>query len=151
MFKKIVVPVDGSPCSDEALDVALNLAKSDSAELAICSIVDPVVIVGTTPPSPAIDQMLAAREIESRRLVKAAAEKAGRAGVKAETETHFGIPSEEILRFSKRRGADAIVMGTHGRSGLKRLFLGSVAESVLHGAPCPVIVVREGAAKAAHA
>jgi nucleotide-binding universal stress UspA family protein len=151
MFTKIAVPLDGSACSEEALDVALELAQKESAELAICSIVDPLVVSGTTPPSPAISQMLAAREIESRRMVEAAVNKARSAGVKAEGETHFGLPLDEILRFVKRQRADAIVIGTHGRSGLKRLFLGSVAESVLRAAPCPVVVVREGCVQAVHA
>ena len=151
MFKKIAVSLDGSKCAEEAFDVALNLAKNESAELAICSIVDPIVVVGTTAPSPATDQMLADREMESRRLVDEAVAKATTAGVKASGEMHLGLPYDEILRFSKRQGADAIVMGTHGRGGLKRLFLGSVAESVLHRASCPVVIVRERAPQAVHA
>jgi len=151
MFKKIAVALDGSQCADEALDVALKLARSESAELAVCSVIDPLVIAGTTPPSPAVDQIIAARETESRHLVEEAVEKAHRAGIEAEGETRMGPPFDEILQFSKRHGVDAIVMGTHGRTGLKRLFLGSVAEYVLRAATCPVIVVREGAAKAVHA
>ena len=149
MFKKIVVPLDGSTCADEAFDVALKLGKSESAGLAICSIVDPLVIVGTNPPSATADQLLTDRENESRHVVEAAVEKAHLAGVQAQGEMHLGLPYDEILRFAKREGADAIVMGTHGRTGLKRLFLGSVAESVLHGASCPVIVVRERTAQTA--
>lgn len=148
MFKKIAVALDGSKCAEEVLDVALELAKNESAELAICSIVDPLVITGTTPPGPAVDRLLATRELELRRLVDAAVQKARHAGITADGETRYGVPLEEILRFTKRRGADAIVMGTHGRSGLKRLILGSVAESILHRAPCPVIVVREGSTQA---
>ncbi|MBV8284978.1 MAG: universal stress protein [Candidatus Eremiobacteraeota bacterium] len=147
MFRKIAVALDGSECAGEALDVALTLAKAECAEMAICSVVDPLVIVGTTPPSPATDQLLADREAEARRLIEAAVEKAHAAGLKAYGQVHLGLPSDEILRFAKKTGADAIVMGTHGRSGLNRLFSGSVAEAVLHGARCPVIVVREGAAK----
>ncbi|HTU83470.1 MAG TPA: universal stress protein [Candidatus Acidoferrales bacterium] len=143
MLKKIVVPLDGSRCAQGALDVALGLAKSESAELAICSIVDPIVIVGTTPPSPATDLMLLDRETGARHIVEAAIEQARKAGVAAGGEMHLGVPFDEILRFAKRQNADAIVMGTHGRSGLSRLFLGSVAESVLREAECPVIVVRE--------
>ncbi|MBV8490658.1 MAG: universal stress protein [Candidatus Eremiobacteraeota bacterium] len=143
MFKKIVVPLDGSACAQEAFDVALALARNESSELAICSIVDPIVIVGTMPPSPAADLMLADRETESRHLIEAALQKARAAGIKAEGEMHLGVPFDEILRYAKRQKADAIVMGTHGRTGLRRLFLGSVAESVLRETTCPVIVVRE--------
>lgn len=147
MFKKIVAPLDESKCSEEALDVALNLAKSESAELAICSIVDPTDVAGGAPAPAAMELLLASCEVECRRLVEKAVAKAQLAGVKARGETHFGLTSDEILHFAKRQGADAIVMGTHGRSGLKRLFLGSVAESVLRGATCPVIVVRQAAAQ----
>jgi nucleotide-binding universal stress UspA family protein len=151
MFNKIVVPLDGSKCAGEALEVALSLAKNDSAEIAVCSIVDPIVVFGTAPPSRAADLLLADREIESRRLVDMAIAKARLAGVKASGQMHLGVPYDEILRFAKAQKADAIVMGTHGRGGLKRLFLGSVAESVLHGAACPVIVVHESSPKAVHA
>ena len=143
MFKKIVVALDGSKCAAEALDVALGLAKNEAAELAVCSIVDPVVVVGTTPPSPATDLLIADRETEARHLVDMAMQKARSAGIKVLGEMHLGVPFDEIVRFAKRQDADAIVMGTHGRTGLKRLFLGSVAESVLREASCPVIVVRE--------
>jgi nucleotide-binding universal stress UspA family protein len=135
--------LDGSRCAERALEVALSLAKTESARLAICSIVDPIVIVGTMPPSPALDLLLFDRENEARHLVEAAIEKARRAGLKAAGEIYLGVPFDEILKFAKREKADAIVMGTHGRGGIKRLFMGSVAESVLREAPCPVIIVRD--------
>lgn len=146
MFKKIAVALDGSKCADEALDVAINLAQNEAAELFVCSIVDPRALAAVTP-LPAIEPVIAAGEIEARQLVQAAVEKALHAGVFAEGETHFGSSFQEIVRFAKRRTVDAIVMGTHGRSGLKRLLLGSVAENVLRNASCPVIVVREGSSK----
>lgn len=148
MFKKIAVALDGSKCADEALDIAINLAQNEAAQLFICAIIDPRALAASTP-LPAIEPVIAAYEVETRKLVEATVEKAHRAGVVAEGETHFGSPPEEIVRFAKRRAADAIVMGTHGRSGLKRLLVGSVAENVLRNASCPVIVVREGSAKAA--
>ena len=58
MFKNILVALDGSPCADRAFDVALKLAKTESAELAMCSIVDPNGLAGTTPPSPELDLIL---------------------------------------------------------------------------------------------
>lgn len=151
MFSRIVVPLDGSECSDRAFDVALRLAKAEGAELRICSVVDPIVVGGTTPPSPALDLLLADRENEARRLVNDAVEKARREGLDADGEIELGVAFDAILRYAKREKAGVIVMGTHGRSGIKRLFLGSIAESVLREAPCPVIVVRESrAAKPAH-
>jgi nucleotide-binding universal stress UspA family protein len=143
MFKRILVPLDGSACAQQAFDVALSLAKSEQAELEVCSMVDPIVVCGTTPPSPALDLLLRDAENEARRLVTTAIQLAHVAGVKAAGEARNGAPPDEILNVAGRFHADAIVMGTHGRTGLRRLFLGSVAESVLRRSPCPVIVVRE--------
>lgn len=143
MFAKILVPLDGSKGSQQALDVALNLAKAEKGEVVVCSIVDPILVVGTTPPSPAIDLLLTDRENEARHLIDDAVEKARRAGVRARGEMHLGVPFDEILSLANRAKVHAIVMGTHGRSGVTRVLLGSVAETVLRGAPCPVIVVRE--------
>jgi nucleotide-binding universal stress UspA family protein len=142
MFSTIVVPLDGSETANRAFEVALNLAKAEGARLAVCSVVDPVLIAGTTPPSPAADLVLADMERESRDVVDAAVERAKRAGLQASGAMRLGVPFEEILAYAKAEKADAIVMGTHGRSGLRRLFIGSVAESVLRKAFCPVIVVR---------
>jgi len=143
MFGKIVVPLDGSECADRAFELALTLAKSEPAELAICSIVDPMIVAGTAPPSPAMDLVLTDRENEARRLVDNAVRQAQNAGVRAHGDTSLGVPFDEILRYAKHQRAGAIVMGTHGRTGLKRFFLGSVAESVLRGAQCPVVVIRD--------
>jgi nucleotide-binding universal stress UspA family protein len=143
MFKKIVVPLDGSRCAERACEIALNLAKGESAEIAFCSIADPAVTVGTAPPSPALDLLLVERENEAHHLVEVAIEKARRAGLPVVGESHLGVPIDEIVRFAEREKADAIVMGTHGRTGLKRILLGSVAEGVMRKARCPVIVVRD--------
>jgi universal stress protein A len=145
MFRKIVVPLDGSQCAAEALDVALTLAHGGTATLAIVAVVDPIVFTGSMPPSPALDIVLADREKEAHHRVDEAIGKAKLNGLAATGDVHLGVPYEEILNFARRENADAIVMGTHGRSGLKRLLMGSVAESVLRGARCPVIVVREHA------
>jgi nucleotide-binding universal stress UspA family protein len=145
MFKRILVPLVGSACAQQALEIAMSLAKAEHAELEICSVVDPIVVCGTMPPSPGLDLLLRDLEIEARRLVTTAVQGAHVAGIEASGETIMGAPFDKILEVANQVKADAIVMGTHGRTGLRRLFLGSVAESVLRAAPCPVIVVREKA------
>lgn len=143
MFDKIAVPIDGSHCADQALNLAIELARTRGGELAICCVVDPIVVVGSAPPSPAIEVLLQDRKSEAQRLVAAACERAQRSGVKASGEMRVGVPYEEIVRFAADAAAHAIVIGTHGRSGVKRLLMGSVAESVLREATVPVIAVRE--------
>jgi nucleotide-binding universal stress UspA family protein len=143
MFKKMAVALDGSHSAEEALEVAFNLARSERAELAICSVIDPIMIAGTAPPSPAMEVVIDDMERFARKLVAGAVERAGRSGITATGETRCGAPAFEILKYAADVGADAIVMGTHGRSGLKHFLMGSVAETLLREAKVPVIVVRE--------
>ncbi len=144
MFEKIVVPLDDSACAQRAFGVALELAKLANSELAICSVVDPIVIVESTPPTPAADLVLGDMESEARRRVAEATERARESGVAAHGEMLMGVPFDRILDFAKRNSADLIVMGTHGRTGLPHFFLGSVAEMVLKKSPCPVMIARDG-------
>jgi nucleotide-binding universal stress UspA family protein len=142
MFKRIAVALDGSDCAKQAFTVALSLAQAEHAELGICSIVDPILIAGTTPPSPAMDLVIRDMEIEARKLGDEAVDRAHQAGLIASGWTHSGMPTQQILRYAQRFHADLIVMGTHGRGGIRHLLLGSVAEGVLRGSEVPVLVVR---------
>jgi nucleotide-binding universal stress UspA family protein len=146
MFRNIVVPIDGSECARRAFDIALDLARSQGARLAICSVVDPIVISGAAPPSPAMDLVLTDVENEARRHVAEALARARKEGVAAQGEMLVGVAFDRILEYAKAHSADLIVMGTHGRTGLPRFFIGSVAEMVLRKSPCPVLIAREDAA-----
>lgn len=143
MFKKIVVALDGSDAAHEALNVALRLASTEDAEIGLCSVVDPIVVAGSSPPSPAMDVAIREMEVDARRLVSDAIERAGREGIRATGQTRSGVPAYEVLRYAERVGADLIVMGTHGRRGFQRFFMGSVAEIVLRESPVPVLIVRQ--------
>lgn len=142
MFKKIAVALDGSACSQQALEVAIGLAQAERAELSVCSVVDPIVVAGTAPPSPAMDIVMSDMEASGSRLVAAAVRQAQLRGLSAYGETRRGVPAFEVVDFVRRTGADAVVMGTHGRSGLRHLLMGSVAEAVLRESEVPVVVVR---------
>ena len=143
MLKRIVVPLDGSACAKHAFDYALSLAKAEGAKLDICSVIDPIGILGRTPPRPLEAVHLAAAKADAEQVVKEAVEKAVAGGIPVEGHVEFGEPAVKIVDHAKKAQADAIVMGTHGHSGLKRLFMGSVAEEVLRSSPCPVAIVRE--------
>lgn len=144
MFKRITVALDRSDPAQEAFAVALQLAKTERAELGVCSVVDPVVIAGTSPPSPATDLVIRDMEVEARRLVTEAVERAHQAGITASAQVRNGVPAFELLRYADAFAADLIVTGTHGRRGLKHFLLGSVAEVILREASIPVLVVRRG-------
>ena len=143
MFKKLAVALDGSRSSEEALAVALELARTEGAGLAVCSVVDPITLAGTALPSPAMAIAIADMERFALKLVTEAVERAGRSGIAASGETRCGAPAFEIVAYAERAGADAIVMGTRGLGGLRHFLMGSVAETVLREAKVPVIVVRE--------
>ena len=147
MFTKIAVALDGSEAAEQALSLALDLARTQKAELGVCSVVDPILITGTSPPCPAMD--IAVRNIgtEARRYVTGAIDRAHREGVTATGQVRTGVAAFELLKYAERIGADLIVMGTHGRRGIKHFLMGSVAEVVLRESSVPVLVVRSAGAQ----
>lgn len=121
-IRRILFPTDFSDASDAAGRTAVALARQYDAELTMVYVVPPV-----TDPSP------------SEGIGALAAELAPRLAVK--TEVLSGIPARKIAEYARRQGIDLIVMGSHGRGGLSRVLLGSVAEGVVRRGPCPVLVV----------
>ncbi len=143
MFKKILLAYDGSSCAQSAFGTALSIAKAESAVLTICTVVDPIEVAGANAPMPPTQAALDDALARARALLADATTRAREAGVDASTELLEGEPAHELVELAARAGVDVIVMGTHGRSGLKRLFLGSVAEDTLRSAGVPVIVVHQ--------
>jgi nucleotide-binding universal stress UspA family protein len=123
--KGIVLPVDGSRHSDAAATTVVSLVKQ-------CKV--PVTVV-----SVAADERLQDDARKQSQRVKDLLEKSG---VAAESQVRIGLPDEAIVATARERGADLIVMGSHGRSGLERLLVGSVSERVIGRAECPVLVVK---------
>lgn len=141
-FKKIIAATDFSQPSEAAVEYAMEIAGPGSI-VVICHVVDDVPLtygyVGVSAPTP---------EIRTRMAEGAAAElgrvlpKNPPAGVEVEGKVLHGSPFLEIIKLAKSEAADLIVVGTHGRTGLKHMLIGSVAERVVRKAPCPVLVVR---------
>ena len=140
-FKTILVPLDGSPLAESALTRAAALAK-DGAQVILVRAAE----AHTLPMSDAAEaQVMVVREAEEYLGgVKARLEKAGVARV--ETSVWYGPPADAIVEAARFRRADLIVMSSHGRSGLGRLVLGSVAESVLRATKTAILLVREESA-----
>jgi len=151
MYRRILVPVDGSGPSDKALAVAIRLAKEQHAALRLVHVVDvlpPAGLDGTAfiDFDTYRDSMLAAgREIIKRAETRARAARVSAEGKLLETLAHD--VSEALVDHAKRWRADLITIGTHGRTGLARVFLGSVAEGVIRHAPVAVLLVRTGEAR----
>ena len=144
MTRCILHPSDFTSFSRAALRKAIEMAKSNRAELLLVHVVSPIVpIPGDAYISPRMYDELAgsARAAAQKQLDKLAAQ-VKKARVKSRSFVLEGAPAEEIVRFVKGRRVDLIVMGTHGRAGLAKLFVGSVADRVVAAASCPVLTVR---------
>lgn len=146
MFKRILVAVDASETADLALETAIRLARDDQASLRIVHAIDTVSInLGVEFP---IQADVSDSLVQSgKAILDRAAAVAAAAGVKAETELitigTLGMRvAEAIAADADAWPADLIVIGTHGRRGLSRLFLGSVAEGVARVAGKPVLLIR---------
>jgi nucleotide-binding universal stress UspA family protein len=143
-IRRIVHPSDFSTASRPAFARALDLARANRATLTLVHVMPPVIpIVGDGYVSPQVweDVERTARAYAQKQIDKLIA-RARQAGVRAKSVLLEGVPADRIVRTAKGQRADVIVMGTHGRSGLAKLFLGSVAERVVATAPCPVMTVR---------
>jgi nucleotide-binding universal stress UspA family protein len=143
-YRKILVGVDGSAAGRAGLREALRLAKSQGAELCIVHVVNEVIPY--TPPvgAPPVDLSEQLRD-SGRRVLDQASAQAKRTGVAARTVLVEGGrrgAAESIVGEAHKRRADLIVLGTHGRRGLRRMVLGSDAEQVLRSARTPVLLVR---------
>lgn len=141
-FRRILHPTDFSTASRRALKMAVDLARANRAELTIAHVLAPPVTPigeGYIPPGTYALLDAAGRRTATAQLRRLQA-RARAAGLRTRVLLLDGIAHEQIVRRAKR--SDLVVIGTHGRTGLPRLFLGSVAARVVALAPCPVLTVR---------
>ena len=134
---RILVAVDGSDFSDMALDQAISLGQICRSEIFVIIVVD--LYPEQMEVAPAMVEKMSE---EVRQNLDRAKKKVDKADIPCETIVHMGgKPHEFIVHEAKDKGIDLICMGTHGRSGLERILMGSVAQNVIGHAPCPVLVV----------
>ena len=137
MFKRILVPLDGSSLAEAVLPQVQELAKALGAELFLVRAAAAHVFPGVDPTEEEVDVVQKAEAY--------VAEVAGRlhdAGIPVHTAVRYGEAAEEILGHIGDNAVDLVAMSTHGRSGLSRLVLGSVAEQVVRHATVPVLLMR---------
>jgi nucleotide-binding universal stress UspA family protein len=140
-IQHILVPVDFSQGTQAAIDYAREMAGRFSARLTLFHVLEPVF-----PPVSEVaftfeEQARQMQEEAGKQLLKLAGAMAP--GVQVDTAQETGVPWDCIVTHAQEQGIDLIIMATHGRSGLKHLWLGSVAERVVQHAPCAVLVARE--------
>lgn len=145
-YKRILVPVDGSPTSGLGLREAIGFAKAQKARLQLVHVVDVHNALTAGAESGAyMADLTPALKQRGRRILAKGAELARKAGLGCETvllETLTGPAAEAIVRQARKWRADLIVIGTHGRRGLRRLVMGSDAEQIVRNASVPVTLVR---------
>jgi len=143
-IRKVMMASDFSSASRAAFARAVRLAKGKRASLVVMHAVTlpPPTLGGEYIPPQTWDRIEAATRASAKKQIRTLVTKAKRAGVRATGLIVAGSPYEVIVRAARSKRADVLVLGTHGRTGLSRFFLGSVAGRVLASAPCPVLTVR---------
>ncbi|WP_049899118.1 universal stress protein [Halococcus agarilyticus] len=139
MYDRILVPTDGSPGADRVADHAAELAAIHDAELHAIYVVNTAGYAGL-PADTAIEGLGTMLHDQGKAALDRAAERVG--DVPFERVLVDGTPSAEIVEYAEGEECDLIVMGTHGRGGIDRLLLGSVAERVVRTSSVPVLTVR---------
>jgi len=144
MFNRILVPTDFSPPSEAALQYAKVIARRFGSSVHLFHVLEerPAGVAGSEivvmeRPTARHGRIMDAKHRLMHRLTRTEREE-----LRATYEVVFGMPADTITNFAADNGFDLIVMGTHGRTGLGHLFMGSVAERVVRTAPCPVLAVR---------
>lgn len=145
MYDRILVPFDASATARRGLQEAVALARRLGSSLQVLHVVELPPPVGDIVAAPPAEALVAARTAEGERLVAAAVAEARANGCSAEghvrCDTDLAV-ADIVLREAQACDASLIVMGTHGRGGMRRLAFGSDAEAVLRASPVPVLLVR---------
>ncbi len=140
-LKRILVPLDFSECSEKALQYAVAFTEQFPASLTLLYVVEISYGAGE---AAIIDLQKTKREMveEAKRKLAVSARTIPKS-IRVRTVVETGIAYDEIIRLARETETDLIIISTHGRSGLKRFFMGSTTEKVVRHASCPVLVVRE--------
>jgi nucleotide-binding universal stress UspA family protein len=154
MFKTILLATDGSPLSDLAVQAAIDFAKTNGSKIVGLSVVDSYAYLPMTALSGGVDlgALQSVMEDQAQDSVERVRALAAGAGVECEIHTLTGCsPCEGILKSAQEHGCDGIFMASHGRAGLDKMLLGSVAQKVLAKSTIPVLIfkhpVEEGGGK----
>ena len=145
-FRHILVPLDGSPFAEEALDFAAEIARRDGAACTLVRVVVPIPTVTLPLIDPALNlefDDIAARRTAAREYLERVAEGLREDGIEVSTEVEaHPQPATAILEVGERVGADLVALSIHGRTGVPRMILGSVSDKIVRGGTTPVLLHR---------
>lgn len=146
MFRRILVPVDASPASAAGLRMAIDLARDQKARLRLVHLGKHIPPARRKREGMTVEELAEAMRKQGRKLLERQAALCRARGARADTALYVGLaghPAGLILAEARKWRADLIVMGTHGRRGLRRMVLGSDAEEVIRTARVPVLLTRK--------
>jgi nucleotide-binding universal stress UspA family protein len=141
MYRKILLPTDGSDNAKKAVKHGLELASAINAKVVALYVIDTSTFVNL-PETFMWENVIGLLEEEGNKALKFVEKEALKRKVQAKTLIREGSPAKEIEKTSLDEKADLIIMGTAGKTGLDKFFLGSISEKVLRSAPCAVMVVK---------
>jgi nucleotide-binding universal stress UspA family protein len=139
-IKNILITIDGTPLSVKAVEWGYALSKKLNANAALVHVVNSNMVVGTNESGVSPQQIMDELRKEGKEIMSRTVQHLGGGSEILEFFAE-GKPHEEVIKTAQDWGADIIVMGSHGRTGIKRLLMGSVAENVLRHSKCPVLVI----------
>ncbi|MBZ5501955.1 MAG: universal stress protein [Acidobacteriia bacterium] len=144
---RILVAVDDSKFSEAAVQAAVSQYRPAEADVRVVHVLQPIAVSAPPQMSPGYAPELAAQAKDAEKLVERIVQRLRDAGFRVEGQVARGEIREAIVDMAKEWRADLIVLGSHGRTGVSRLLLGSVAEFVARHAPCSVEIVRVAASR----
>jgi nucleotide-binding universal stress UspA family protein len=131
MFEKILVPTDGSEYADRAVEVALSLARELGSRVVALHVLDEKLIM----PFEILEE-------EGQNILEGVRRRGEEREVPVDEIIIFGNPRHDMAKISTKSGADLVIIGTHGRTGVEKLLMGSVAENALKTVEVPVMLVK---------
>lgn len=145
MFQQIVVPLDGSIRAEQALPVAARIARESSGSLLLLRVVNPPIDYSG---GFALVPMMTGEIVESEMkgaadYLAAVATRQSLTGIPISTEVRYGFPAQQVIEYAQESRADLIILCSHGRTGLARWALGSVAHTLVHQSGVPLLVLRQ--------
>jgi nucleotide-binding universal stress UspA family protein len=141
-IQHMLVPLDFSPCAEQALAYAIDLAQTLRAHFTLLHVIHLTPLAMGEMLASSLVAYLQAVETEAQQQLHVAQARVQQVGLRCDTLIVQGVPFQSIVDTARDRDVDLIVMGTHGRTGLTHALMGSVAEKVVRLAPCPVLVTR---------
>ena len=149
MYKRVLVPLDGSPLAEAIIPFLIEIAGSLDMSIVLMRVLEPIPVTVVEGVRQAMIDIGEARRHDAEGYLESVAATLRARGIEASYEVRSGRPDLQIVETAREVGADLIAMSTHGRSGLGRLLFGSVAEQVLRHAEVPVFMMRQAEKPAA--